>query len=262
MRETPEARANAKKAAARCASGMAYASTVLGVGALAVGLVGGAVIPGVILGVGSLVAAAMSTSYSDLAIDPPRKDFNVVALRPPRDIQHVDWATDIFTQANVIQLELARVIQELVISLERYDGAVSTESSAFQNNDKYARVQLEAIRYHSWVAARHHRDLLYLIPACNIFWHEQIQKLGSNPKAPTAESVREFHSQHTMPKLRCFQDRLGWTDEEVEFLRPKLSHLTDDLKYKPKVVDLPFGDDIYITLQEVQSSLTNLVATG
>jgi hypothetical protein len=132
-----------------------------GVGALA------GVGAGLVLGLGSFVAWGIGNSYQRLATDPPRDDFDQVTvsaaqLNQAALPQDPALATAASYAAN--QLILADVLDALVTSLERFDGAVAAGDTS------HASAQADAVSSNAAAVVSTQQALIDQAAALNDVW--------------------------------------------------------------------------------------------
>jgi hypothetical protein len=147
---TPEQKQKAKAAAANAAVAANDTAVVLGAAGVVVaaaGAISGAGAPagvmvGAVLGVASFGAWFMANRYQRLANDPPRDDYASQTLSTAAYVENQSYDEPICTIRGLSgeYLVFADAMTTLVLSIERYDGAVGAEDS------DAAALQAEAVQ--------------------------------------------------------------------------------------------------------------------
>jgi hypothetical protein len=192
-----EQRQRAKAAAANAAVAANDTAVVLGVAGVVVAGAGVASGVGALAGVGVGAALAVCSfgawfvgnRYQRIANDPPRTDFDQVAESVAGLIEGAVPAEE--PRATVHRLAarhllLGDALNALLISLERFDGAIEAG-----DGDSASR-QADAIAHNARVVKAHHDSILGLADSLNQSWRDSQADLGW--EAVTPEEVQQFNS--------------------------------------------------------------------
>jgi hypothetical protein len=265
---TPEQKQKAKAAAANAAVAANDTAVVLGaagVVAAAAGTISGAGTPagvmvGAVLGVASFGAWFMANRYQRLANDPPRDDYADQTLSTAAYVENQSFDEPVSTMRRLSgeYLVFADAMTALVLSIERYDGAVGAQDSdaaalqaeAVQKNAAASSAAIERIK--TYAAALNDNWSTY---ADQLDWStatvESAQQLitdncGSDPTSPEAGIADLLTRVADIDAATLFQELNG--DQHPLF---QVSSLPD----KPNML---FGDDWLKAMEAAIVSLDEL----
>ncbi len=157
---------------------------------------------GAVFGICAGAAWFVGNRYQKLANDPPRPDFQAVARFAPRELDLLSVAGG---ERNVLndfvssQIQLAAATDDLVTSIERYDGARIAAAKAM--GEELARIgesatrQREAIAHNAQACALLIDSTIQLTPNMNEVWDAQVQRQradnGGRISQPVQDAVAE-----------------------------------------------------------------------
>lgn len=187
-----------KETAAEAAGALNDAAAILAIGA---GVAAGAAVftggvgAGVaaVLAVGSGVAWLIGNEYGDLALDPPRYDYHLVARFAPRKIElpaAEDRTEEVWNEFNRTQIEMSDAIAAMTTSFERLAGARLDLRKPGADADMLARritAQRQAIRHNAEAARLRIRSLLRLRSRVNAAWRARAEAIRKGTGTMSAE---------------------------------------------------------------------------
>lgn len=193
-----ERRQQLKTAAANAAVTANDTAVILGVAGVVVagaGVASGAgalvgVGVGATLAVGSFAAWLIGNRYQRIANDPPRDDFDQVTesfARLIEDMVPVEEPQATVHRLAANQMLLGDALSAMLVSLERFDGAVQAGDADAANR------QAEAVRHNALTAADLQNTIAVLAGTVNQLWWDNQDSLAWEDA--TLEQVRQLHGE-------------------------------------------------------------------
>src|SRR6516164_9505099 len=143
-----------------------------------------------VLGIGSAAMGQCGNYRQSIANDPPRDDFDQVSITQARvneDLVPVDEPKRTFYLFAAQHLILSDALFALLLSLERYDGAVNA------NNLDAASSQADAARQNAAAAVSIQESLPPLVHALNDGWHTLSAGSSLTFADLSLEQVQQFY---------------------------------------------------------------------
>ncbi len=261
-------KAQAKKAAAKGATGMNYTASLLaGAGATAA-IFGGPIGLGVgaVLGLGSAAAWWMGTSYSDLANDPPRDDFQI-ETKFEMHKYNFQIAENEFEAAcqdlSRLLVSKSAAIKSLVTSLERYDGvtALMNKTDSVEAGDgeylQFVILQADAVAHNARASAELGEELIELEPRLNLAWGQFQKSIASTQSDLAKTSSSELGAKYAelwQESKPSFQQIFQYSDSEMKDLtavvEEKMHAQPLDLRTGTVLLDIEWVQAIRLTSDE------------
>ncbi|MBN3815416.1 hypothetical protein G3N57_01800 [Paraburkholderia sp. Se-20369] len=266
---TLEQKQKAKAAAANAAVAANDTAVVLGaagVVAAAAGGISGAGAPaglmvGAVLGVASFGAWFMANRYQRLANDPPRDDYANQTLSTAAYVENQSFDEPVYTMRGLSgeYLVFADAMTALVLSIERYDGAVGAQDS------DAAALQAEAVQKNAAASSASLRRIKTFAAVLNDNWSTYASQLDwSNATVESAQKLITANcgSDSTSPEggLADLLTRVTGIDAATLFLELNGDqHPLFQISSLPRAPDMLFGDD---WLKAVEAAIVSLDGLG
>jgi len=251
----------AKHAASVGAGAANDAAAVLAGGAAVCG--GLAVVTG---GVGGLCAAGFAllsagawlvgNEYGDLALDPPRSDYDIVTVyrAPPYTPLSYDRSHPPLSRFIRLQAQIGGAIAALVTSMERLDGARIDLRAGTSEPDQLVRQmskQRGAIAKNANLARRGIKQALAMRETMNATWRDH---LASLEKQGTKLNDRQ-EAEDLWAGISTTLLQLDYTEEKIAAIKDRF---LGSVSTEVSIDDEVFGDDWWNSMLKLQERLSVL----